>query len=82
MFFLTPPTFKGALPKNFKRRVDERFKQRFGVWLVKDNDVVTGCIGIYALRQLHSSGLHPTGWMATEIQCPCHGSGIQKRNLI
>src|SRR5205823_9224225 len=50
VLFEPPPTFKAGLPDELQKGVvDERFKQRFGVWLVKDNDVVTGELGIYAL---------------------------------
>src|SRR5436190_16039187 len=50
VLFEPPPTFKAGLPEELQKGVvDERFKQRFGVWLVKDNDVVTGALGIYAL---------------------------------
>src|ERR1700758_2452429 len=50
VLFEPPPTFKAGLPSEIQPgQVDERFKQRFAVWLVRDIDPVTGASGIYAL---------------------------------
>jgi cytochrome b6-f complex iron-sulfur subunit len=67
VLFEPPPTFKAGSPDELQKGiVDERFKQRFGVWLVKDNDVVTGALGIYALSTVctHWAAL-PTGSTAS-----------------
>src|SRR5436190_11281119 len=50
VLFEPPATFKAGLPDALQPgKVDERFKQRYGVWLVRDVDVVTGEMGVYAL---------------------------------
>src|SRR6266699_297246 len=44
VLFEPPPTFKAGFPNEIQvGQVDERFKQRFAVWLVRDAN------GIYAL---------------------------------
>src|SRR4026208_2316082 len=50
VLFEPPATFKAGTPDEIQEgQVDERFKQKFGVWLVKDIDIQTGAHGIYAL---------------------------------
>src|SRR5215510_13056459 len=50
VLFEPPPTFKAGFPEELQIGiVDERFKPNpYSVWLVKDYDVVTGALGIYA----------------------------------
>jgi len=84
VLFEPPPTFKAGLPDELQTGiVDERFKQRFGVWLVKDNDVVTGALGIYALSTVCTHLGCTPNWLDGEqkFKCPCHGSGYYKNGI-
>ena len=84
VLFEPPPTFKAGLPEELQTGVvDERFKLRFGVWLVKDNDVVTGALGIYALSTVCTHLGCTPNWLDGEqkFKCPCHGSGYYKNGI-
>jgi cytochrome b6-f complex iron-sulfur subunit len=84
VLFEPPPTFKAGNPDELQQGiVDERFKQRFGVWLVKDNDVVTGVLGIYALSTVCTHLGCTPNWLDGEqkFKCPCHGSGYYKNGI-
>src|SRR5712671_3932965 len=84
VLFEPPPTFKAGYPDELQTGiVDERFKLRFGVWLVKDNDVVTGALGIYALSTVCTHLGCTPNWLAGEqkFKCPCHGSGYYKNGI-
>jgi len=84
VLFEPPPTFKAGYPEELQTGiVDERFKLRFGVWLVKDNDVVTGALGIYALSTVCTHLGCTPNWLAGEqkFKCPCHGSGYYKNGI-
>jgi cytochrome b6-f complex iron-sulfur subunit len=83
VLFEPPPTFKAGLPDELQKGiVDERFKP-LGVWLVKDNDVVTGALGIYALSTVCTHLGCTPNWLAGEqkFKCPCHGSGYYKNGI-
>jgi cytochrome b6-f complex iron-sulfur subunit len=84
VLFEPPATFKAGIPEDFQAgQVDERFKQRFGVWLVKDNDVQTGAFGIYALSTVCTHLGCTPDWLpaAQKFKCPCHGSGYYKNGI-
>jgi cytochrome b6-f complex iron-sulfur subunit len=84
VLFEPPPTFKAGLPSEIQQgQVDERFKQRFGVWLVHDNDTVTGANGIYALSTVCTHLGCTPNWLEAEqkFKCPCHGSGYYKSGI-
>src|SRR5437667_1022073 len=79
VLFEPPPTFKAGLPSEIQTgQVDERFKQRFAVWLVRDVDPVTGASGIYALSTICTHLGCTPNWLLAEqkFKCPCHGSGF------
>jgi len=83
VLFEPPPTFKaGSTEELQKGIVDERFKP-LGVWLVKDNDVVTGALGIYALSTVCTHLGCTPNWLPGEekFKCPCHGSGYYKNGI-
>ena len=68
VLFEPPTVFKAGLPESYKPgEVDERYKDKFGVWVVRTEDNTD-------LRSLH--GLHTPGMSAelaasgTEIQMP------------
>ena len=84
VLFEPPTSFKAGLPDEIQpEQVDERFKQKFGVWLVKDIDVQTGAFGIYALSTVCTHLGCTPDWLqaAQKFKCPCHGSGYYKNGI-
>jgi len=84
VLFEPPATFKAGFPDELQPgKVDERFKQRFGVWLVRDVDVVTGEMGVYALSTVCTHLGCTPDWLegAQKFKCPCHGSGYYKNGI-
>ena len=70
--------FRAGLPDDYEvGQVSERFKDKHGVWIVRDQEK------IYALSTVCTHlGCTPT-WMANEekFKCPCHGSGFYKTGV-
>ena len=84
VLFEPPPTFKAGLPNEIQPgQVDERFKQKFSVWLVRDIDPVTGNMGIVALSTVCTHLGCTPNWLEAEkkFKCPCHGSGYYKNGI-
>jgi len=84
VLFEPPPTFKAGLPSEIQMgQVDERFKQRFAVWLVHDVDPDTGGTGIFALSTVCTHLGCTPNWLEAEqkFKCPCHGSGYYKSGI-
>jgi cytochrome b6-f complex iron-sulfur subunit len=78
VLFEPPPTFKAGFPNEIQvGQVDERFKQKFAVWLVRDPN------GIYALSTVCTHLGCTPNWLETEqkFKCPCHGSGYYKSGI-
>jgi cytochrome b6-f complex iron-sulfur subunit len=78
VLFEPPPTFKAGFANEIQvGQVDERFKQRFGVWLVRDQE------GIYALSTVCTHLGCTPNWLEAEqkFKCPCHGSGYYKSGV-
>src|SRR5438477_4264974 len=78
VLFEPPPTFKAGYPNEIQvGQVDERFKQKFAVWLVKDPN------GIYALSTVCTHLGCTPNWLEAEqkFKCPCHGSGYYKSGI-
>jgi cytochrome b6-f complex iron-sulfur subunit len=78
VLFEPPPTFKAGYPNEIQvGQVDERFKQRFAVWLVRDPQ------GIYALSTVCTHLGCTPNWLEAEqkFKCPCHGSGYYKSGI-
>jgi cytochrome b6-f complex iron-sulfur subunit len=70
-----PSTFKAGFPDQYERgQVVERFKQEFGVWIVRDQGK------IFALSTTCTHLGCTPNWLEAEqkFKCPCHGSGFQK----
>jgi len=63
--------FLAGLPQDFAPGVDERFKQSFGVWMVKYEGRLVAVSNICT-----HLGCIPN-WLPAELKfkCPCHGSG-------
>ena len=78
VLFEPPPTFRAGFSNEIQiGQVDERFKQRFAVWLVRDQD------GIYALSTVCTHLGCTPNWLEAEqkFKCPCHGSGYYKSGV-
>jgi cytochrome b6-f complex iron-sulfur subunit len=73
-----PPQFKAGLPTEYGMGVDERWKDKFGIWIVKtpDDDIVHAA-GFYALFTVCTHLGCTPNYLAAEnkFKCPCHGSG-------
>jgi len=75
-----PQQFKAGFPNDYVTGVDERWKERFGVWLVRTpEDLVRGEPGFYALLTVCTHlGCTPNYLSAeAKFKCPCHGSGFR-----
>src|SRR5438876_3001027 len=78
VLFEPPPTFKAGFPNEIQvGQVDERFKQKNAVWLVRDAN------GIYALSTVCTHLGCTPNWLEAEqkFKCPCHGSGYYKSGI-
>jgi cytochrome b6-f complex iron-sulfur subunit len=78
VLFEPPQSFKVGFPSEFNvGEVDVRFKDAFGVWIVRDPDK------FYALISTCTHlGCSPN-WLSAEnkFKCPCHGSGFYKSGI-
>ena len=75
-----PQQFKAGFPNEYGMGVDERWKEKFGVWLVRvPDDIVAHASGFYALISTCTHlGCTPNYLSAeNKIKCPCHGSGFR-----
>jgi cytochrome b6-f complex iron-sulfur subunit len=85
VLFEPPPTFKAGFPNEIQvGQVDERFKQRFAVWLVRTAfDAYANAEGIYALSTVCTHLGCTPNWLEGEqkFKCPCHGSGYYKTGV-
>jgi len=73
VLFEPPATFKAGRPQEYALgKVDERWKESYGVWLVRTDD------GFYALSTTCTHLGCTPNWLAAEnkFKCPCHGSGF------
>jgi cytochrome b6-f complex iron-sulfur subunit len=77
VLFEPPTRFKAGDPSTYSFGVDERWKEKYGVWIVRNTE------SIYALvaRCTHL-GCTPN-WLEAEqkFKCPCHGSGFYKDGI-
>jgi cytochrome b6-f complex iron-sulfur subunit len=75
-----PQQFVIGFPNEYGMGVDERWKERFGVWIVRTpDDMVTHASGFYALKVTCTHlGCTPNYLSAeAKFKCPCHGSGFR-----
>ena len=75
-----PQQFKAGFPNEYDMGVDERWKEKFGVWLVRTpEDVDQHASGFYALSVTCTHlGCTPNYLSAeSKFKCPCHGSGFR-----
>lgn len=76
--FEPPTSFKAGLPSDYEVGVvDERWKEKFGVWMVRTAE------GIYALSTICTHLGCTPNWLGNEnkFKCPCHGSGFYKTGI-
>jgi cytochrome b6-f complex iron-sulfur subunit len=75
-----PQQFRAGFPTEYGTGVDERWKEKFGIWLVRTpEDVVVGESGFYALITVCTHLGCTPNYLAAEskFKCPCHGSGFR-----
>ena len=71
VLFEPPMSFKAGFPSDYAMGVDERYKEKYGVWMVRNEE------GIYALSTICTHLGCTPNWLPAEnkFKCPCHGSG-------
>ncbi|HVH25356.1 MAG TPA: ubiquinol-cytochrome c reductase iron-sulfur subunit [Vicinamibacterales bacterium] len=75
-----PQQFRAGFPNEYGIGVDERWKEKFGIWLVRTaDDLDIGAAGFYALITVCTHlGCTPNYLSAeNKFKCPCHGSGFR-----
>ena len=75
-----PAQFKIGLPSEYGMGVDERFKDKYGIWIVRTpDDIVAHASGFYILVSTCTHlGCTPNYLSAeSKFKCPCHGSGFR-----
>ena len=75
-----PQQFKAGFPNEYGTGVDERWKEKFGIWLVRTpDDIEQHAGGFYALFTICTHlGCTPNYLSAeNKFKCPCHGSGYR-----
>jgi cytochrome b6-f complex iron-sulfur subunit len=75
-----PQQFKIGLPSEYGMGVDERFKDKYGIWIIRTpDDVVQHAGGFYILVSTCTHlGCTPNYLLAeSKFKCPCHGSGFR-----
>jgi cytochrome b6-f complex iron-sulfur subunit len=75
-----PQHFKAGFPSEYGMGVDERWKDKYGVWLVRTaDDLVDHTSGFYALIAVCTHLGCTPNYLASEakFKCPCHGSGFR-----
>ena len=76
-----PQQFKAGFPNEYGMGVDERWKEKFGIWIVRvaDENVEPHGSGFYALFTICTHlGCTPNFLSAeNKFKCPCHGSGYR-----
>ena len=65
-------TFRAGTPDEYERGVSERFKDKYGVWIVRETEA------IFALSTVCTHlGCTPNYLPGDQkFKCPCHGSGF------
>ena len=78
VLFEPPLSFKAGFTEEYIINVvDERFKESFGVWLVRTSTEM------YALSTVCTHLGCTPNWLSAEgkFKCPCHGSGFYKTGI-
>ena len=75
-----PQQFKVGFPSEYGMGVDERWKEKYAIWLVRTpEDIDQHVAGFYALISVCTHlGCTPNYLSAeNKFKCPCHGSGFR-----
>ena len=75
-----PQQFKVGFPNEYGIGVDERWKEKYGIWIVRTpEDIVAHASGFYVLVSTCTHlGCTPNYLSAeNKFKCPCHGSGFR-----
>jgi cytochrome b6-f complex iron-sulfur subunit len=75
-----PQQFKAGFPNEYGTGVDERWKEKYAIWLVRTaEDIDQHASGFYALISVCTHlGCTPNFLSAeNKFKCPCHGSGFR-----
>jgi len=75
-----PQQFKVGFPTEYGMGVDERFKDKYGVWIIRTaDDIDQHASGFYVLISVCTHlGCTPNYLSAeSKFKCPCHGSGFR-----
>lgn len=75
-----PQQFKIGLPTEYGMGVDERFKDKYGIWIIRTaDDIAQHASGFYILISTCTHlGCTPNYLSAeSKFKCPCHGSGFR-----
>ncbi len=78
VLFEPPTSFKIGPPSDFTvGQVDERFKRKYGIWVVRQPDI------LYVLITICTHLGCTPNWLEMEgkFKCPCHGSGFRKTGI-
>jgi cytochrome b6-f complex iron-sulfur subunit len=77
VLFEPPQSFKIGFPEEYEIGVDERWKDKFGIWIVKNTE------GIFALISICTHLGCTPNWLSNEqkFKCPCHGSGFYSSGI-
>ena len=70
--------FKAGLPADYSvGEVDERWKEKFGIWVVRNEEIM------YALITVCTHLGCTPNWLAAQnkFKCPCHGSGYYRTGV-
>ena len=79
-----PQQFTIGFPDEYGAGVDERWKDRFGVWVVRTPfDDYHESSGFYALLVTCTHLGCTPNWLSAEskFKCPCHGSGFRPTGI-
>ena len=77
VLFEPPTRFKAGDPSTYAIGVDERWKEKFGVWVVRNTDSIYALVAVCV-----HLGCTPN-WLAAQnkFKCPCHGSGYDSEGV-
>ncbi len=77
VLFEPPQSFKIGFPDEYDLGVDERWKDKFSIWVVKNTE------GMFALISVCTHLGCTPNWLANEgkFKCPCHGSGFYSSGI-
>ncbi|PYR48254.1 MAG: Rieske (2Fe-2S) protein [Acidobacteria bacterium] len=75
-----PQQFKVGFPNEYGMGVDERWKEKYGIWLIRTaDDIEQHASGFYVLISTCTHLGCTPNYLAAEnkFKCPCHGSGFR-----